>query len=39
MPAFIQTGKKLKKISQKEFENELELHKLIDTNLEENSNQ
>ncbi len=35
MPAFIKTGKKLKKISQKEFKNELELHKLIDSNLEE----
>ena len=35
MPAFVKKGKKLNKISQKEFENELELHKLIDHNLEE----
>lgn len=35
MPAFVKTGKKLKKITQKEFENELELHQLIDSNLEE----
>jgi len=35
MPAFVKSGKKLKKISQKDFKNELELHKLIDENLEE----
>ena len=35
MPAFVKTGNKLKKISQKDFNNELELHKLIDSNLEE----
>ena len=35
MPAFIKKNKKLQKISQKEFKNELELHKLIDSNLEE----
>ncbi len=35
MPAFVKKGKKLEKISQKEFSNELELHKLIDSNLEE----
>ena len=35
MPAFVKTGKKLKKISQKDFKNELELHQLIDRNLEE----
>ena len=35
MPAFVKKGKKLEKISQKEFRNELELHQLIDSNLEE----
>lgn len=35
MPAFEISGKKLKKISQKEFKNEAELHKLIDNNLQE----
>jgi len=35
MPAFIKKGNKLQKVSQKEFGNELELHKLIDANLEE----
>ncbi len=35
MPAFEIIGMKLKKISQKEFNNEAELHKLIDNNLEE----
>jgi hypothetical protein len=35
MPAFERTGKRLKKISQKELENELELHQLIDRNLKE----
>lgn len=35
MPAFEIRGKKLKKISQKEFKNEAELHKLIDNNLGE----
>lgn len=35
MPAFERTGKRLKKISQKELENELELHQLIDRNLQE----
>jgi len=35
MPAFEIIGKKLKKISQKEFKNEAELHKLIDNNLQE----
>lgn len=35
MPAFEISGKKLKKISQKEFKNEAELHKLVDNNLEE----
>lgn len=34
MPAFEISGKKLKKISQKEFKNEAELHRLIDSNLE-----
>lgn len=35
MPAFEISGMKLKKISQKEFKNEAELHKLINNNLEE----
>jgi len=35
MPAFEISGMKLKKISQKEFKNEAELHKLVDNNLEE----
>lgn len=35
MPAFEIKGNKLKKISQKEFKNEAELHKLIDNNLGE----
>jgi len=35
MPAFEIKGRKLKKISQKEFKNEAELHKLIDDNLAE----
>jgi predicted transport protein len=35
MPAFEISGKKLKKISQKDFKNEAELHKLIDNNLQE----
>lgn len=35
MPAFVKSGKKLKKITQKQFKNELELHQLIDSNLEE----
>lgn len=35
MPAFEITSKKAKKVTQKEFKNELDLHKLIDKNLEE----
>jgi len=35
MPIFEIKNKKAKKISIKEFKNELELHKLIDSNLEE----
>jgi predicted transport protein len=35
MPAFEINGNKLKKVSQKEFKNEAELHKLIDSNLGE----
>jgi len=34
MPAFEISGKNLKRISQKEFKNEAELHKLVDDNLE-----
>lgn len=35
MPAFKRTDKKLKKVNQKGFKNESELHKLIDSNLQE----
>jgi len=35
MPAFEKKGKTLKKILQKQFKSELELHRLIDRNLEE----
>lgn len=35
MPAFVIEGKKAKKISQKEFRDEQELHDLIDRNLDE----
>ena len=35
MPAFEINNNKLKKINQKEFKNEAELHKLVDDNLEE----
>lgn len=35
MPAFVKTGKNLKRISQEEFKNEFELHELIDSNLGE----
>lgn len=35
MPTFEISGKKLKKVSQREFKNEAELHKLIDNNLGE----
>jgi predicted transport protein len=35
MPAFEIIGTKLKKVSQKEFNDEAELHKLIDNNLQE----
>jgi len=35
MPAFEKKGKTLKKVLQKQFKSELELHRLIDRNLEE----
>ena len=35
MQAFRRAGTKLKKVAQKEFKDELELHKLIDRNLQE----